>query len=124
MPMPPLPASATIRYPPSSEPMASSVMGAVRDLIRPRRTKASVPQFVYKVSYSGGAGGRTDLRWNCVLQPTTSPRAATASELKAQIDAEREGFPFLVFRDGEGQHTIFALGDRGERLCVGREPPA
>jgi hypothetical protein len=59
-----------------------------------------------------------------VLQPTTSPRAATASELKAQIDAEREGFPFLVFRDGEGRHTIFALGDHGERLCLGREPPA
>jgi hypothetical protein len=59
-----------------------------------------------------------------VLQVPSSPRAATAAELKAQIDAEREGRPFLVFRNGDGEHAIFALGDVGSRICLGREPPA
>jgi hypothetical protein len=57
-------------------------------------------------------------------QVPSSPRAATAAELKAQIDAEREGLPFLVFRNGEGEHAIFPLGDVGSRICLGREPPA
>lgn len=57
-------------------------------------------------------------------QLTSSPRAATAAELKAQIDAERDGFPFLVFRDGEGQHRIFSLEGGGDRFSLGREPPA
>lgn len=59
-----------------------------------------------------------------VLQVPSSPRAATAAELKAQIDAEREGMPFLIFRNGDGRHTIFSLGDVGDRICFGREPPA
>ena len=49
-----------------------------------------------------------------------SPRAATAVELKAQIEAEREGLPFLLFRDGTGRHRIFVLGGGEERIAVGR----
>jgi pSer/pThr/pTyr-binding forkhead associated (FHA) protein len=55
---------------------------------------------------------------------TTSPRAATAPELKAQIDAEREGAPFLVFRNGEGEHTIRSLAGEDQRIAVGRSTEA
>src|SRR6476620_5017241 len=41
------------------------------------------------------------------------------SELKEQIDAERRGAPFLVFRDGAGTQRIFELVDRS-RVTVGR----
>jgi pSer/pThr/pTyr-binding forkhead associated (FHA) protein len=44
----------------------------------------------------------------------------TASELKAQIEAERLGLPFLVFRDGDGEQQIFQLGEDIERVTVGR----
>jgi hypothetical protein len=44
----------------------------------------------------------------------------SARELKAQIEAEREGLPFLVFRDGEEQQQIFALAADRERVTVGR----
>jgi pSer/pThr/pTyr-binding forkhead associated (FHA) protein len=46
----------------------------------------------------------------------------SASELKAQIEAERAGGPFLVYRDGDGQQRLFALADGQERVTVGRAP--
>jgi pSer/pThr/pTyr-binding forkhead associated (FHA) protein len=49
------------------------------------------------------------------VAPLQSP-----SELKAQIEAERDGLPFLVYRDGEGQQQIFTLGSETERVTVGR----
>jgi pSer/pThr/pTyr-binding forkhead associated (FHA) protein len=59
-----------------------------------------------------------------VADPARPPQAATASELKAQIEAEREGLPFLIFRDGEGRHKIVVLDDRTERLSIGRRSSA
>ena len=47
----------------------------------------------------------------------------SAAELKAQIEAEREGRPFLVFRDGEGEQAILPLEADAE-LWVGRSPSA
>lgn len=48
-------------------------------------------------------------------------RAQTsAPELKAQIEAERGGRPFLVFRDGAGQQRIVAVEDGTAALWVGR----
>jgi hypothetical protein len=47
-------------------------------------------------------------------RPTVS-----APELKAQIEAEREGRPFLVFRDGEGEQAILPI-DADAELWVGR----
>ena len=44
----------------------------------------------------------------------------TASELAEQLAAEREGRPFLLYRDGEGKQRLLELG--GERISVGREP--
>jgi pSer/pThr/pTyr-binding forkhead associated (FHA) protein len=59
-----------------------------------------------------------------VTDPPRPPQAATASELKAQIEAEREGLPFLIFRDGEGRHQILVLDDQAERLSMGRRSSA
>ena len=56
--------------------------------------------------------------------PAVSPHAATAVELKAQIEAEREGRPFLIHRDGEGEHRITPLGADAERLTIGRRSSA
>lgn len=48
------------------------------------------------------------------------PRAASAPELKAQIEAERAGRPFLVFRDGADEQAILAIEDDATLLWVGR----
>lgn len=52
-----------------------------------------------------------------------SKSALSAPELKAQIEAERAGRPFLVFRDGEGMQAILPLETNVE-LWVGRSPSA
>src|SRR3954452_19739025 len=46
-------------------------------------------------------------------------RSVSAPELKAQIEAERRGRPFLVFRDGEGEQVILPVEASAE-LWVGR----
>jgi pSer/pThr/pTyr-binding forkhead associated (FHA) protein len=52
-----------------------------------------------------------------------SRTSLSAPELKAQIEAEREGRPFLVFRDGGGEQVILGLAAEAE-LWVGRGPSA
>ncbi len=47
-------------------------------------------------------------------------RSVSAPELKAQIEAEREGRPFLVFRDGEGAQLIHTIEEGAAELWVGR----
>jgi hypothetical protein len=47
-------------------------------------------------------------------------RRPSAPELKAQIEAEREGLPFLVYRDGEGEQAIVTIAAGTEELWVGR----
>ena len=44
--------------------------------------------------------------------------ASTAAELKARIEAERRGGPFLVYRDGDGKQAIVELV--GGQITVGR----
>jgi pSer/pThr/pTyr-binding forkhead associated (FHA) protein len=46
--------------------------------------------------------------------------SATPQELRARIDAERGGQPFLVYRDGDDRQSIVALNELGERLTLGR----
>ena len=46
--------------------------------------------------------------------------AQSPRELKAQIEAERRGVPFLVYRDGGGDQQIFTLGNGASRITVGR----
>jgi pSer/pThr/pTyr-binding forkhead associated (FHA) protein len=52
------------------------------------------------------------------------PRATSATELKAQIEAEREGRPFLVYRDGADAQRILALTDGAGEIWVGRREAA
>lgn len=51
-------------------------------------------------------------------------RVASAPELKAQIEAERGGRPFLVFRDGAGEQAIVAIEEGAAELWVGRSESA
>jgi pSer/pThr/pTyr-binding forkhead associated (FHA) protein len=50
----------------------------------------------------------------------SSLHAASPSELKAQIEAERAGTPFLVYRDGADRQQIFTMGESAQRVSVGR----
>lgn len=50
----------------------------------------------------------------------TGPHAASASELKERMEAERQGFPFLVLRDQDGTQAIIRLRDDISNLTVGR----
>jgi pSer/pThr/pTyr-binding forkhead associated (FHA) protein len=50
-------------------------------------------------------------------------RTVSAPELKAQIEAERAGRPFLVFRDGGGEQVILPIEANAE-LWVGRSGSA
>ena len=52
------------------------------------------------------------------------PHAFTAPELKAQIEAERAGEPFLVYRDQGGEQRLVGLGTGAAELWVGRSPSA
>jgi pSer/pThr/pTyr-binding forkhead associated (FHA) protein len=51
-------------------------------------------------------------------------RAVSAPELKAQIESERAGRPFLVFRDGDGEQVIVAVEGGATELWVGRSESA
>jgi pSer/pThr/pTyr-binding forkhead associated (FHA) protein len=42
------------------------------------------------------------------------------SELKAQIETERRGLPFLVYRDSSERQRIFELGERATSVTIGR----
>jgi pSer/pThr/pTyr-binding forkhead associated (FHA) protein len=50
-------------------------------------------------------------------------RTVSAPELKAQIEAEREGRPFLVLRDGAGEQVLLPIEANAE-LWVGRSGSA
>jgi hypothetical protein len=51
-----------------------------------------------------------------------NPPAGTGSvgELKARIDAERTGHPFLLYRDGTDQQLLFSLDPERTQASVGR----
>jgi hypothetical protein len=50
------------------------------------------------------------------------PHSATAAELKARLDLERRGLPFLVLRDGTGEQRLVALPPEVPVLTIGRSP--
>jgi hypothetical protein len=52
--------------------------------------------------------------------PQRGPRAETAVELKAQIEAERGGRPFLAYRDETGERRLLVIEDDVSELWVGR----
>jgi FHA domain len=43
-------------------------------------------------------------------------------ELKARIEAERRGVPFLALADDQGRQRLVELGDTRSRLTIGRQP--
>ncbi len=47
--------------------------------------------------------------------------AASPVELKAQIEAEQAGAPFLVYRNEEGRQRLFSFASEGPTLTVGRD---
>jgi pSer/pThr/pTyr-binding forkhead associated (FHA) protein len=48
--------------------------------------------------------------------------AASPAELKERLDAQRQGLPFLVYRDGAGIQRILPLGAGTDRVSIGRRP--
>ena len=46
--------------------------------------------------------------------------SATPEELKARIEVERDGRPFLVYRDGSDRQALVVLDELGPRLTLGR----
>jgi len=46
--------------------------------------------------------------------------AATPAELRERIEAERDGTPFLVLRDGDGAQRLFVLEPQRTRVSIGR----
>jgi predicted component of type VI protein secretion system len=52
------------------------------------------------------------------------PRPATPRELQAVIHAEREGVPFLLYRDAEGTQQLMRMSTDRPSLMVGRNPAA
>lgn len=51
-----------------------------------------------------------------------APHLSSPAELKQRIEAERDGKPFLVYRDDVGAQRIVALGDERSQLTVGSGP--
>jgi pSer/pThr/pTyr-binding forkhead associated (FHA) protein len=50
----------------------------------------------------------------------SGPHAATAVELKARMEAERVGVPFLIVRDGAGAQRLIVLDEGCLQLTIGR----
>jgi pSer/pThr/pTyr-binding forkhead associated (FHA) protein len=55
---------------------------------------------------------------------TRGPRAKSAQELKDQIFAERDGRPFLVYRDADDEQRILRVEEGTEELWIGRSGSA
>jgi hypothetical protein len=55
-----------------------------------------------------------------VPRPLAGPHAATPSELKQQLAADRRGKPYLLYRDDQGEQVLLALPDEWRPTTVGR----
>lgn len=53
-------------------------------------------------------------------ESAAEPHGSSPSELKARITAERQGAPFLVYRDGEGEQLVVQLDAYAPCMTVGR----
>jgi pSer/pThr/pTyr-binding forkhead associated (FHA) protein len=51
----------------------------------------------------------------------TATPLQTPRELKEQLESERAGLPFLIYRDGEERQHILPLSDERDRVTVGRD---
>jgi pSer/pThr/pTyr-binding forkhead associated (FHA) protein len=50
--------------------------------------------------------------------------AQSVSDLKARVEAERAGRPFLLYRDGQDRQQLFRFEPGSAGATVGRSPPA
>jgi pSer/pThr/pTyr-binding forkhead associated (FHA) protein len=55
-----------------------------------------------------------------MAEPTTQPPSPSPADIKARIEAERTGMPFLLWRDGDGTQRILMLEPGRERVTIGR----
>ncbi|MGH8574827.1 MAG: FHA domain-containing protein, partial [Gammaproteobacteria bacterium] len=55
-----------------------------------------------------------------MVEPEGRPHLSAAAELKARIEAERHGTPFLIYRDDRGGQVLVALQGRGPHVTIGR----
>src|SRR5206468_12795505 len=67
---------------------------------------------------------RAATRIACMSGPPSGPRAATAQELKDQIEAERTGRPFLAYRDEAGEQQLVIVEEGLREVWVGRSESA
>ena len=58
------------------------------------------------------------------MHETRERRTRTPSELKALLDAERAGVPFVHWRDGDGEQLILTLDPGLQRVTIGRREQA
>jgi pSer/pThr/pTyr-binding forkhead associated (FHA) protein len=58
------------------------------------------------------------------MSETRGPRAQSAQELKDQIVAERDGRPFLVYRDAADEQRIVRVEEGTTEVWIGRSPSA
>jgi pSer/pThr/pTyr-binding forkhead associated (FHA) protein len=56
----------------------------------------------------------------CGVPEKPRPGVESVSELKARIDAERTGQPFLLYRDGSGEQQLFSFEPGLTTASVGR----
>src|SRR3954453_21216909 len=56
------------------------------------------------------------------MESPLAPHAASPAELQERLRVERDGDPFLVFRDDGGDQHIEVLDGRAGRVTVGRSP--
>src|SRR3954449_2920443 len=54
------------------------------------------------------------------MESPLAPHAASPAELQERLRVEREGDPFLVFRDDSGAQRIETLDGRAGRVTIGR----
>jgi pSer/pThr/pTyr-binding forkhead associated (FHA) protein len=55
-----------------------------------------------------------------VDKPRPSPHLASPVELKARIEAERVGDPFVLYRDADGEQRIVPMGSQAREVTIGR----
>lgn len=51
-----------------------------------------------------------------------APHAGSPGDLKARLEADRFGSPYVVFRDPDGVQHLVRLAPATDRLAVGRQP--
>jgi FHA domain-containing protein len=59
-----------------------------------------------------------------VPEDAAGPQPVSAVELKAQIETERGGRPFLAYRDADGERHLLVIDRDASELWIGRSPSA